>query len=55
MKLNDVTGKFCLKQVTAVQKAKPETVTAVQKAKPGTGTAVQRLGLKRTLLDRNQT
>ena len=37
-----MTGKFCLKQITAVQKAKPGTDTAVQKAKPGTDTAVQK-------------
>jgi len=41
-----VTGKFCLKQVTAVQQARPGTVITVQQAKPGTGTTVQRLSLK---------
>jgi len=31
---------FCLKQVTTVQQARPETVITVQQARPGTGTAV---------------
>jgi len=35
-----VTGKFCLKQVTTVQQARPGTFITVQQTRPGTGTAV---------------
>ena len=60
-----VTGKFCLKQVTTVQQARPGTVTTVQQArpgtvitvqqaKPGTGPAVQRLSLKLDIRERSQ-
>jgi len=42
----NVTGKFCRKQITTVQQARPGTVITVQQARPVTGTTVQRLSPK---------